>query len=169
MKTLEFIEKVENLGCKTELVSDKNDNELLDIIDNEDAYSEVWAFVERPGFYFDSANKNLLDLVVEYSSTPLEERITHNYYRIKITDTVLAYKAPLNTVDYKWLNLKETGFQTFVTDDMFEMARDVYFYSDKEIEEFPKEILDAINCGFLEKVACDEQGNFIEEDSNGRD
>ncbi|WMM09736.1 hypothetical protein RCG47_07125 [Staphylococcus simulans] len=87
MKTKEFIASVQNMGFKiaqgVSLISVKNElNETLAYVDEE--YTESMSTVYRNFVRLaDEEKENLFKVIVEYASTPLEERKEEKQYYIK--------------------------------------------------------------------------------------
>lgn len=87
MKTKEFIASVQNMGFKiaqgVSLISVKSElNETLAYVDEE--YTESMSTVYRNFVRLaDEEKENLFKVIVEYASTPLEERKEEKQYYIK--------------------------------------------------------------------------------------
>lgn len=87
MRTKEFIASIQNMGFKiakgVSLISVKNElNETLAYVDEE--YTESMSTVYRNFVRLaDEEKENLFKVIVEYASTPLEERKEEKQYYIK--------------------------------------------------------------------------------------
>ena len=79
--------------------------------------------------------KKIMDALIEYSLTPLNEREDEKAYYIKISDDILKF---VNT------NKIYVGFNYF--------ALATSTVTQKQIDNFPAEIKGAIECGFLKKI-----------------
>ena len=89
-------------------------------------------------------SNELAEKIVEYYNTPLNEREDEKKYRIRINNTLSKEDDYLTLI----LNQNKYYFSIFSTNS------EIYqrIFAQQEIDNFPKEIKGAIDCGFLRKV-----------------
>lgn len=94
--------------------------------------------------FLNEINNKLVEKIVEYFNTPLNEREDEKKYRIRINNTLSKED------DYLTLILNQNKYYFSI----FNANSEVYqrIFTQSEIDNFPKEIKGAIECGFLRKV-----------------
>ena len=142
MKTKEFIEKVEELGFDVEVIYYKKDDSIeierrISIRNKENKCMIASLWIERI-YEFDNnwvcfsilpteTKKQLFNLLVEYSSTPREERREEEKYYLK-------HKLVKIGEDNTYLNYK-TESKNYVLDSNIETEKYKTKFTEQEIEE----------------------------------
>ena len=115
--------------------------EILDLIK---VYTTTQTVTFENFSYGSERSFSLLNIIVEYCSTPLNEREDEKKYRIRINNTLSKED------DYLTLILNQNKYYFSI----FNANSEVYqrIFTQSEIDNFPAEIKRAIECGFLRKV-----------------
>lgn len=88
----------------------------------------------------------VLTVLGKYHNTPISEREDEKKYRIELFEKV---NAGLET---KYLKYDTSKMKFYFSDNVNENNQFKTTYTQQEIDNFPKEIKGAIECGFLRKV-----------------
>ena len=143
MKTKEFIEKVEELGFDVEVICYKQDDSIeiehrIFIRNKENQCMVATLWVERV-YEFDNnwawftkliketKKKELFDLLVEYSSTPIKEREEEKKYYLK--HKFIRFREGSDYLNYK------TKSKNYVLNSSTDTAKYKTKFTEQEIEE----------------------------------
>lgn len=154
LTTKEFIRKVKDLGFDIEIgtigwiwIADERDvvavverNEMYKINTDEDVAFNKVATNKR---------KKLFDLLVEYASTPLEDREEQERFFLK-------FKIEIDD-DFKYLNY-DKGIDKLVLDTFFGMSNVQTLFTDKELEELKEKF--EVTLSDFEKIPFKKDGEF---------
>ena len=146
MKTQELISWLRDNDAQ--FVIKQNAIEVFDILV---VYTDKQRFdmIDRM-FYLDS-HYDLIEKVIEYSRTPIDQRKEPTRYRLEWCDELD------DEVTERYLRLCTLDGQFFFSDryDNTHVFRGAF--TDSEIEKFPDHIKGAVTCGFLKKIVVEEE------------